>query len=260
VRLLVSKLLQILLSPLGLGLLFILLALFAGSREPWRRILLVTAFLIIAGCSSPIVADRLSGSLENQYLYRDAIDLPPAQAIVVLGGGWSTVAGMDFKTAEEIRPQNRLVEAMRLYQAGKAPLIVLSGGKVPAYMGGSSTRTQVDGGVDTLRRWHVADAAILTESSSETTRQNAVNTSDLLRIHGIHRILLVTSAIHMPRARAAFRKVGLDAIEAPAPAEPHQRRAGLWFRLLADPGALDRSTLALKEWTGLWSYRLRGWA
>jgi len=248
-KLLLSKLLQILFSPLGLGLLFILLALFAGAREPWRRLLLVSAFLIIACGSSPFVADRLCGSLERQYPHRRPVDLPSAQAIVVLGGGWSTVAGIDRETAQEIRPENRLVEAMCLYQAGKAPLIVLSGGKVPAYMGGSSTR-----------RWHVPDLAILRESNSETTRQNAVNTGDLLRSQGIRRILLVTSALHMPRARAAFRKVGLDPIEAPAPPDLHDRRAGFWFELLPDPSALGRSTQAVKEWTGLWSYRLRGWA
>ena len=87
-----------------------------------------------------------------------------------------------------------------------------------------------------------------------------MNTSNLLRVNGIHRILLVTSAIHMPRARAAFRNVGLETIEAPAPAEPHDRRAGFWFQLLPDPSALDRSTQALKEWAGYWSYRIRGWA
>jgi uncharacterized SAM-binding protein YcdF (DUF218 family) len=259
-KLFLSKLLQILFSPLGLGLLFILLALLAGAREPWRRLLLVSAFLVIACGSSPFVADRLCGSLERQYPHRRPVDLPSAQAIVVLGGGWSTVAGIDWETAQEIRPENRLVEAMCLYQAGKAPLIVLSGGKVPIYMGGSRTRTQVDGGLDTLRRWHVPDLAILRESNSETTRQNAVDTGDLLRSQGIRRILLVTSAVHMPRARAAFRKVGLDPIEAPAPPDLHDRRAGFWFELLPDPSALGRSTQAVKEWTGLWSYRLRGWA
>jgi uncharacterized SAM-binding protein YcdF (DUF218 family) len=56
---------------------------------------------------------------------------------------------------------------------------------------------------------------MLTEEHSRTTAENAANVAPLLREHGIHRILLVTHAWHMPRAMWAFQHSGIQAIPAP---------------------------------------------
>ncbi len=106
----------------------------------------------------------------------------------------------------------------------------------------------------------VPEAAMLMESESRTTRENAVLTEKMLRERGTNRILLVTSAMHMPRALATFRKLGIDAIPAPTDFEA-EPPSGYWLlRWLPDTDALDKSSRAMKEYLGMWVYRWRGWA
>ena len=63
---------------------------------------------------------------------------------------------------------------------------------------------------------NVPASAILIEGESLNTRQNAVNVKAILEAQSIQSVLLVTSAIHMPRAVAIFlKKLGIDVIPAP---------------------------------------------
>ena len=89
--------------------------------------------------------------------------------------------------------------------------------------------------------------------------ENALYTAEILEAQGMGPVLLVTSALHMPRALATFRAAGVDAIPAATDFEvmPRPRVLLDW---LPDAEALAASTRALKEYLGLWVYRYRGWA
>ena len=91
------------------------------------------------------------------------------------------------------------------------------------------------------------------------TRENALFSHQLLARHGIGRIILVTSAIHMPRATAAFRKVRFEVVAAPADFQTGWRKSSAMFRWIPEAGALGGSSKAIREWLGLSVYRLRGW-
>ena len=100
---------------------------------------------------------------------------------------------------------------------------------------------------------------IVTESDSRNTRQNAIFTAGLAADRGIRRILLVTSAWHMPRAVAAFGQTALEVT--PAAADyAYIDPAPLILMILPQADSLALSTRALKEYLGLLVYRLRGWA
>ena len=64
----------------------------------------------------------------------------------------------------------------------------------------------------------------------------------------------------MPRAIAAFRKAGLEVSPSPTDYRTGWPEPDLPFRLLPDTEALHNSTDALREYIGLFVYRLRGWA
>ena len=68
---------------------------------------------------------------------------------------------------------------------------------------------------DLLVEWGVPSTAILIETKSLNTYQNAINVKPILESHNINNVLLVTSAIHMPRALATFQSVGINAIPSP---------------------------------------------
>ena len=81
-------------------------------------------------------------------------------------------------------------------------------------------------------------------------------------------MLLTTSAWHMPRAEAAFGKVGPEVIPAPTDYVPARMPTGREYRhagprvlrILPNVRSLAISTRALREYLGLLLYRLRGWA
>jgi len=187
----------------------------------------------------------LRGHIEADYLPVSITAVVPAQAMVVLGGG------IEVPQQAGAQPNlgaaaDRMWHAARLYKAGKAPLVVLSGGL--AFEDGllseaASMRTF-------LHDLGVPDNAMVLEEQSANTRQNAQFTTALLRERGLTHIVLVTSALHMRRSVLLFEAQGLKVT--PAATDHEYRAYPLWRRLLPDASALDGSGRAMKEWVAAW--------
>lgn len=93
------------------------------------------------------------------------------------------------------------------------------------------------------------------EDRSANTAENAAFSARILQPAGVRRVLLVTDAVHMHRARMAFTHEGLEVIEAPTMFFSRDRWSGLDFL----PGAegLRRSRYAIYEWLGMAWYGVR---
>lgn len=113
----------------------------------------------------------------------------------------------------------------------------------------------------------VPATAILQDTESLNTYQNAVNVQQILAAKGLQRILLVTSAMHMPRSLLIFQHQGLDPIAAPTDFLYTDADRALWrtepqallLNCLPDAEALAKTTRALKEYLGIAVYRGLGW-
>jgi uncharacterized SAM-binding protein YcdF (DUF218 family) len=93
------------------------------------------------------------------------------------------------------------------------------------------------------------------ETRSRDTGENAAYSAALLHADSISRILLVTDAMHMPRARAAFERAGLEVVSAPTMFFSNQpRRIAAW---LPSAEGMRRSWYAIYELLGIVWYRLR---
>ena len=125
----------------------------------------------------------------------------PADAIVILAGGGAS---------ELYRPVGGIV----LYRRGLAPLVVFSGAE-------DETPPESQSRAELARQLGVPDAAILTVSA-HTTREEAVRIERLLRPRSVRKILLVTGAQHMVRAKPLFERAGFEVLAAPADAFPPQ--------------------------------------
>lgn len=249
-----SKLVIAAISPLGTALLLGMagLALAAGASAARRR----AGLLFIAGAlgwltiwSMPVASDGLRGWLEDGAGARPVEALPAAQAVVVLGGSIRGARLPRRPYPDLSASADRLWHAARLHRAGKAPLLVLSGGTAHA---GEAPEAQA------MRRFllelGVPAAAMVLEPASVTTAQNAAFSARLLRQRDIRQVLLVTSALHMRRARALFEREGIRVIPAPTDHEVVDRP----FRLLdvvPDAEALEGSGRAIKEIVGAWAGR-----
>ncbi|MFN2359692.1 MAG: YdcF family protein [Marinobacter sp.] len=120
----------------------------------------------------------------------------------------------------------------------------MSGGHDPQFTAASSAESMLR----FITALGVPRSDILLEEKSRNTTQNADFTADILARRSINRILLVTSALHMPRAVALFEAQGLDVI--PAATDHEVTVLPGWRKWLPDTGALDGSSRAIKEIVG----------
>ena len=240
----ISEFLVSLTYPPFLSLCLLLCAAAAVALR-WRRSGKILAVLAIAWSSLwsiPQCAQWLRAPLELRYPRIEANALPRADAIVVLGGGsyaWLRRAEIRLEDLKN----SRLATGARAWLAGRAPVVILSGGR-----GGNGT-SEATLMAAAMARVGVPASALMLEERSRDTRDNALFTAQLAGRHDIRRVLLVTSAVHMPRASYWFRAAGLDVVPVPVP-EPRIR--GSWTRRwLPSRDALWRSGRAWKEYAGL---------
>jgi uncharacterized SAM-binding protein YcdF (DUF218 family) len=258
-----SKLLPLFFYPLGLVCICLLLALLTLWRHPRLAAMIVgLALFFLLLSSNAWIASLLVRSLEWQYL--PLAELPNAEAIVVLGG--ATRSALPPRPTVDLNEHgDRVIYAAQLYRQKKAPLIVVSGGRIDWQDNTNSSESQDMAAI--LTSIGIPPEAIIQESQSLNTYQNAVNVRKILESHHIHRILLVTSAMHMPRSFMTFKRQGINAIPAPtdylvAKSEfeglAHTPKAAI-LNLLPDSNNLQNFTAAVKEYIGILIYRLRGW-
>lgn len=239
-----------LLIPPGILLVLLGLGLWLSRRWPrGGRSLTVGAAAALYLLSTPLAGDALLRWWETPPA--TATDLWPdsgAQAIVVLGGGIYGNAPEYGGDTVHAMALERLRYAALLHRRSQLPLLV-SGGN-PAADGSDEAQAmrrtlEQDFGVPV--RW--------SENRSLNTLGNARLSRELLAGAGINRILLVTHAWHMPRARLAFEHAGFSVIAAPT---IHSTRHRLRLAdLLPDAGALRDSALVCHEVIGLVWYRVR---
>lgn len=237
-----------LLSPLGTALALSLLAwllAFVGHRRGALGLsVMATVWLWI--WSLPVAGAALRAHIEGAYPPVPLTQMPQAQAIVILGGAIAPPGpGRSFPNLGAAA--DRMWHGARLYHGGKAPVVVLSGGSDATLAGMSEAMAMRQ----FMRDLGVPDSATLLEELSRTTRQNASFTAAMLRRQHIDTVLLVTSALHMERARRHFEAAGLKVYPAATDHEVlAEGKSASWVDWLPDAGTLDGSARAIKEWVG----------
>lgn len=258
-----SKLLPLLIYPLGLSCFLLIVALILLWKQP--RIAagaIGLALLILLVSSNSWVSQSLVRSLEWQNIPNG--ELPKATAIVVLGGG--TKAPIPPRPWVDVSEAgDRILYGALLYRQEKAPWLILSGGRIQ--WDGKQPPESADM-AEIAAAMGVPESAILQDPTSLNTYQNAVNVRHILQEKKLTgKVLLVTSALHMPRSLRVFQRQGIEAIAAPTDFWVSQQdvnpskttiQASI-LGLIPDTQSLQKFTQALKEYIGIVVYRLRGW-
>lgn len=253
---LISKLLTPLASPMGLACALWVMAAFARLFKPrWTSPLLWLGVSVLMAFSTKWVGNGLLGHLEQQYPIVSVEAVSQADVIIVLGG--TTVPALAPRIQVEVTEAfDRLLHGMRLYRAGKAPHLLLSGGTIPELTGSEQSEAEQ---LRLLALESGVPAQVLhLEAQSRNTYENALYTARIMQAKGWHSALLVTSASHMPRAAATFRAQGVDFVAAPTDVRSADRTFTL-RHLMPTAHGLEKSTTAVKEFVGWWVYALRGW-
>lgn len=237
-----------------LGLLLLALLLFATGR---RRIAGAGFLLTLAWTwvlATPLAAGALTRSLEQRFPPVELAALPEADAIVVLGGGVAPPA-TPRQEPDLNHAADRIHYGARLYRGDKAPLVIVTGER--PYPDSGPTAADAQAGI--LRDLGVPADAIIAPGRSTRTATDARIVREVMTEFGLDDVLLVTSALHMPRALDTFQAAGIAAFPAPT---DHQYttvpRTGT-IGWLPSSEALVRSSRVFHECAGRWFYRLKGW-
>lgn len=241
-----KMLLSALLLPPGNGLALLGLALL-GRRRRWAFGMALLGGLLLLLQSLPLVGSALMGTLEDRAGSWQ-VNVSGAQAIVVLGSGLiRPVAEFGGESVTD-RSLIRLRHGARLARETQLPLLISGGRPLHA----ENSEAAVMAGI--LRQEFGVPVRWL-EEESEDTAGNARHSAAILRKAGIKRIVLVTQAFHMPRARLLFEAAGLQVVPAPTHFISKTRgsfEAGFELAdLLPSASALHNSYYALHEWLGI---------
>jgi uncharacterized SAM-binding protein YcdF (DUF218 family) len=226
-----------------------------GKRKT-SAVFLSLSMLLLWVAATPIVAETLMGRLEKDYPAVMMTEVPLARCIVLLGGAVEPVMPprMDIDMLEAA---DRVRKAAQLYRAKRAGLIIVSGGNQPWSPFAEPEAASI---ATLLQEWGVPPSAIVLEASSRNTRENAVNSADLINKEGCGAPLLVTSAAHMKRSLAVFKKLGISALPVSADVRVVKRPHLTFVDFLPDVRALKMSNDAMREWTGQLFYKIQGWS
>ncbi len=249
-----SKILPYLLYPLTWVLVLLALgfSMVLKGKKVWALSCTGSAFFILWIASSPLVGNYLLSNLERKFEFESVESIEEADAIVLLTGA----VGLPLKPRlypDLNRAADRLIHAARIYKAGKAPVIYVSGGQVWKQPG---LLSEADYNMEYLQMLGVPEKSIIKETRSRNTAENAYYTKQLLRRDGIHRIILVTSAAHMPRSMLLFNAPDLQVKAAPADINAVEVLHPKVFDWIPSAKALTTTTAAIREYIGYWYYRL----
>ena len=244
----INKIVGFLVSPIGGaiagGVVAVVCARLGRKRlAKWIGVLTV-AWLWL--WSTPIMTWVVGVPLEREFLVDGRVptveSFPDADVVVLLGGSMGIETNLS-PYAEMWSGADRVWQTARLYKAGKAQQVIATG---------NGAR---DSTLPLLKDFGVPSECIMFHNA-RNTEEEAKNINKM----GYQRVLLVTSAWHMKRARLMFTKFAPDIEVACAPADFENSivaaRPFSFSDFLPDPGVFMGNSVALHEWVGIVGYRL----
>lgn len=258
-KLVLIKILTWMASPTG----FFIWGLALAGLIRWLRrkktsvVLAAIAVGQVALFCTPFISDGLLGELEDRARILESQNSKTVQpprsvnaygAIVILGGAVGSAYPPKRPHPDLMDSSDRIWHGARLFKQKLAPMVIVSGGKGP----GLEDRADIPSEAQSMRiflvNFGIPPDAIVLEEKSRTTKENAAFVKELV---GDKPVALVTSAAHMPRALANFKKAGVDADAYPTDFKAIPEMRANWERWLPTGASLQRSESTLKEYLAL---------
>ncbi len=222
-----------------------------GARRRWRERAILGATAVIALAALTPLSDVLLAPLEDRFPPLQVEQVPgDVRTIVVLGGVSRGIVIGGERRAEYSAAIDRVTYTAELATRLPAARVLICAGTADA---SDDTEAEAHTIASLLEQLGVDPARISKETRSTSTAANARNAMAFLKPG--ERIILVTSAFHMPRAVGAFRAEGLAVLAAPTDWRLKGAPAG-WTRAASE--GLSTLDMALHEYAGLVIYWVRG--
>ena len=241
-----NKILPLIFSPLIMIIVLIIFGLITRSK----KISLIGVFILII-CSLPIVSDKLVAYLESNYQLSKPSDIKSADAIVVLSGMIRTINSKDGLDYEFGEASDRIFAGINLFKEKKASKIILTRGKLPWSVGipeGEYLK-------DIVVKNGISENNILLTENVENTDQEAKAIKKLLSINE-PKVILVTSAFHMPRAQIVFEAAGINVVPFPVDFQKGLSKT-TFMSFMPSANALSETSFFVREMIGRTYYNLK---
>lgn len=258
-----SKFLPLFVYPIGLVCVLLFLSILFWKKRGFSKGLIISSLLIIIITGNRYIANTLARTLEWKYdTFSSAEDV---DVIVVLGGG--TEPMVEPRPMTEVNGAgDRVLYAAKLYQQYPNAMLLLSGGDIDFLA--QSTGTPAKDMSEILLLMGIPESSIILQDQSQNTYEDALYSCELIKEAGYENIVLVTSAMHMPRSVMLFEKQGCQVI--PAPTDFSITTTSwekMWqptdeefiINLVPSYSNLSSVTKTMKEYLGMLAYRLKGW-
>ncbi len=253
-----SKLLYFLTLPVNWCLTLFLWAYFTKS-EVLKKKLFITSIVLLYLFSNEFLSDLSIGKWEfrDDTVFENLEKEKAYEYAIVLGGmTWhDEVTGQ----TQFLRSGDRLFQAIRLLQQKKIKKIIFTGGS------GSLDNPNTKEGVHIqkyLNEIGIPDSSLVIENESNNTHENASFTKNILKNlnYKDEDVLLITSAFHMRRALACFKKAGITNIQ-PFATDFYTSKIRFEFDhcFLPDVDAIQANTILVHEIIGYICYKVMGY-
>jgi len=274
----INKIVGFLVSPIGGAIAGGVLA-FLCAKRGHRRAAKWIGWITVAWLwlwMTPIMTWVVGVPLEREFLVDGRVPVvetfPDADAIVLLGGSMGIETNMS-SYAEMAASADRVWQAVRLYKAGKAGKIIATGDyakdttlpllkefgvgeEAVSFLDARTTEEEAKGLWEMLGRSGGVEELGVEEFGESDSPTHPIKHSSTAR----PKVLLVTSAWHMKRARLMFEKYapGIEVVCAPADFENTftAEKTSLLKMLLPDPNVFMLNSVAFHEWVGIVGYRV----
>tara|TARA_B110000027_G_scaffold3837_1_gene3435 strand:+ start:97 stop:837 length:741 start_codon:yes stop_codon:yes gene_type:complete len=196
------KILPLIVSPLF----FIIFIIVLGAIFKSKKIILL-GVIILVFCSLPIISNKLISYLEKDYVLRDISTIDKADAIVVLSGMLKTIKTGDKLKYEFGDSVDRILSGIDLFKNNKASLLILTRGQLPWSLGIPEGEYLKYFAI----KFGVPEESISITNIVQNTAEEAKSVKKILNLNEV-KIILITSAFHMPRAKKVFEASNIKVI------------------------------------------------
>jgi uncharacterized SAM-binding protein YcdF (DUF218 family) len=249
-----SKVLQYLLAPL-VWIFILIISSFMFKNRIVKKRLILTAFLILILFSNSFIQDEFMRAWELDAVKTSNIARKHDYGIVLTG---MLTYDNKFERINFLRSTDRILQALDLYKQGIIEKIFITGGSGEVLNQQNKEALILK---DYLIRIGIPEKDILIESNSRNTYENAVETAKILQpANNFESYLLITSAFHMRRASACFKKQGFEFDIFVTDRYAGNRKYTLDHIIIPKPGTLSRWTLLIHEISGFIVYKIMGYA
>jgi uncharacterized SAM-binding protein YcdF (DUF218 family) len=199
-------------------------------------------FLFLVG-GTPL-PQQLLKTLESPY-YKSSFDPDKKYDAVIVLGGYASKEDEGMTGIDASDSFDRILTGIELVKTGKAERLYIGGGG-----------TELDEIKEWIRRWDLTDVSIEDLGNCGNTYGESQVVKKLADDNGWSKLLLVTSAWHMPRAEAVFITSGVDTVPVACDFKSIPKDH---INFIPQSGQLLNMQLFLREKVGWIYYRLKGW-